>query len=382
MEGRLRDGTVFVGGDARRRFYDARGYGRPVEEGEARLALTPVEAAHLLYRGDLDAVVDGDHRLQFRGFLARVGGLDTRVPVYADLRDRGFYLSPDREGWAPTAGDADFVVYPRGEGPDDGTVKYRVDAVGERRSVPATRLDGRVLAVVDEESEVTYFDTDRRDPSGGTTYRPSGRVQGSLLDERVLVPDPPEGLYGHGFYGQPLADRDDGAVQLSLVEAAHLATEGVLAVEGADGSPADDGTESPQAGAPDGGDDASDEPLGDVGDGEDAAGSAVLRLGRMLEGDRFDRRLVAYRTLRGRGLVPKTGFKFGADFRVYGTVESVTDLPHAEALVRVVPGDHEFDLRSLALDVRLAHGVRKQMLFARVAANGDTDWLAASRLTP
>src|SRR6056297_682822 len=122
MDGTLVDGAVRVGGDARQRFYDARGYGRPLDRN--RIELAPVEAAHLLSRGDLDAVVDesadasGDDasgpddasrstasdgaadapRLGFREFLVKTGAT-LRFAVYKDLRDRGFYLSPAREDW-------------------------------------------------------------------------------------------------------------------------------------------------------------------------------------------------------------------------------------------------------------------------------------------
>jgi len=50
---------------------------------------------------------------------------------------------------------------------------------------------------------------------------------------------PPKGSTSAGFYGQPLTGRAaavEGAVQLSLVEAASLAADGVLAVDvGGDG---------------------------------------------------------------------------------------------------------------------------------------------------
>jgi len=85
--------------------------------------------------------------------------------------------------------------------------------------------------------------------------------------------------------------------------------------------------------------------------------------------------------LRGRGIVPKTGFKFGADFRTYASVDSVDDLGHSEHLVRVLPADHAFEPRSLALDVRLAHGVRKRMVFALTGPD-DIEWLSVARLTP
>jgi tRNA-intron endonuclease len=116
----------------------------------------------------------------------------------------------------------------------------------------------------------------------------------------------------------------------------------------------------------------------------DAAGvDDVLARGRVGEGERFDRRLAVYRELRDADMVPKTGFKFGADFRVYSAVESVDDLGHSELLVRVIEADHEFVPRDLSLDVRLAHGVRKRMVFAVTGYTDDTTrWLSVSRLTP
>jgi tRNA-intron endonuclease len=90
------DGDIVRAGRAgREQFYDARGYGRPVD-GDVHLA--PVEAAHLLFRGDLDAVVDDRaERLDFRRFLASAAVSEVDFFVYRDLRDRGFYLSSTRE---------------------------------------------------------------------------------------------------------------------------------------------------------------------------------------------------------------------------------------------------------------------------------------------
>ena len=343
MEARRVDGEIVVGGDARQRFYDARGYGRPLTGNE--IALAPIEAAHLLFREDIDAVEGRD----FRDFFARHrgDGFAARFIVYKDLRDRGFYLSPDRERWVPDPDPrSDLVVYPRGKGPADGTVNYRMRVVGERESIPAADLGDLVLAVVDEESEITYFETDRPDLAGTSNFEPAGTIAGDLLADRVVVWDPPTDLHRRGFFGQPLAGRDAGddhrALQLSLVEAAHLAREGALSVEG--------------------------------------GADAVVERGRTVEGKRFDGRLATYGALRERDVVPKTGFKFGADFRTYADVDSVEDLGHSEFLVRVLPADHVFDPRDLALDVRLAHGVRKRMVFALVGE--DIEWVSVGRLTP
>ena len=395
MDGILADGVVRVGGDARQRFHDAHGYGRPLDRN--RIELAPVEAAHLLSRGDLDAVVDastadaasesaadaaaeGDgDPLGFRAFLARTGTA-LRFTVYKDLRDRGFYLSPAREAWpgtdAPAAGDrrndgdgsddaasggsdvgseADFVVYPRGKGPWDGEVAYRVRVVGEREGVAGASLGGIVLAVVDEDGELTYFDTDA-DPEVGADGAAVGTVEGGpgadlpesadadLLEDRVVCYEAAEALYESRFYGQRLFGRnaDSGPLQLSLVEAAYLAQRGVLGVDP----------------------------------------GAVVARGQSVEGDRFDRRLRVYAALRGRGVVPKSGFKFGADFRVYREFSGVDSLSHSADLVRVVGPDHTVSPRDLSLDVRLAGGVRKRMVFARTAANGRIGWLSVARITP
>ena len=360
FDGRLLE----AGGTARERFYDSRGYGRPRDGG---LELAPVEAAHLLFRGDLDRVRDRregrDQPLGFSGLLASTAVSEVAFFVYKDLRDRGFYLSPvrdtadrgsDRVADDPAGpGAGEFLVYPRGQGPWDEGVAYRMLAVSEREAVPVPALQallGRagaddataVLAVVDEESEVTYLEVSQPDVEG-TTDHTLPAVQGRLLSDRVLVTDPPAPLYDRAFYGQRLDP--DGGLQLSLVEAAHLAETDRLTL---------------------------------AGDGP--AGDRLRERGRDVEGDRFDRRRRVYSALRERGLVPKTGFKFGADFRTYADVESVERLGHSELLVRVLPEGHAFAPRDLALDVRLAHGVRKRMVFALV---GDRlGWLATERLTP
>ncbi len=109
--------------------------------------------------------------------------------------------------------------------------------------------------------------------------------------------------------------------------------------------------------------------------------ATVRQRGREVEGERFRRRFRVYAALRDRGIVPKTGYKFGADFRTYANVESVDDLGHSELLIRVHPSGYVFEPRDLALDVRLAHGVRKTMVFALVGENG-VEWWSLERLTP
>ncbi|WP_313693063.1 tRNA-intron lyase [Halorarum halobium] len=343
MDGTLRDDVVVVSGDARQRFHDARGYGR------ARgpdVTLARIEAAHLLYRGDLETVDGMAFREFFTRSVERGERFAARFLTYADLRERGFYVAPDRDRWPGESADPlpDLTVFERGEKPG-GDVAYRVRVVGEREELPARDLAGLTLAVVDEESEVTYFACEAGGGfDGDTEYDLPDSLDSDLLEDRVVCWDPPGSLYGSAFYGQPVAGRDAAVVaglQLSLLEAADLAERGTLSLDA----------------------------------------DAVIERGRKVEGDRFDRRLTVYRRLRDRGVVPKTGYKFGADFRTYDAVESVEALPHSEALVRVVAPDHRFHPRDLALDVRLAGGVRKRMVFA-LAGDDSVAYLTVARLTP
>ncbi|WP_348613610.1 tRNA-intron lyase [Halobaculum rarum] len=353
MNATLDGDVVRTRGDARQRFHDARGYGRA--DGPD-VTLARVEAAHLLYRGDLESVSGKNFRAFFRDSVASEPGFAARFLVYADLRERGFYLAPARAGWPGSAGgadgdagrdgssDADILVFERGEKPG-GPVAHRVRVVGEREELTTADLVGRTLAVVDEESEVSYFGCAAGGGfDGRTEYDLPVDQEADLLDDRVVCWSPPAALYESAFYGQPVSGRDDAdvdALQLSLLEAADLAARGAV----------------------------------------DLDADAVIDRGREVEGERFDRRLSVYRELRNRGVVPKTGYKFGADFRTYDAVESVADLPHSECLVRVVTPDHRFHPRELALDVRLAGGVRKRMVFA-LAGDDSNDYLTVERLTP
>jgi tRNA-intron endonuclease len=347
MQGTFAGGTVRVGGDARQRFYDARGYGRPLDGN--RIELAPVEAAHLLFRGDLDGVVGADgEAMDFRAFLVAADAALAFV-VYKDLRDRGFYLSPARDGWVDDPAGADLVVYPRGKGPADDEVAHRVRVAGEREEIPAAALGGVVLAVVDEEGELTYFETERSGAAGDADaetgrYDPPADLDAALLADRAVVWDPPTDLHDRGFYGQRLHGRnaESGPLQLSLVEAAYLARRDAL------------GLPEPR----------------------------VVERGREVEGERFDRRLRAYAALRAAGSVPKSGFKFGADFRTYDGFTTVDEMDHSTRLIRVVSPDHTFLPRDLSLDVRLAGGVRKRMVFALTDVNEGIDWLSVARLTP
>lgn len=346
MQGSWQGDVVVVGGTARQQFHDTRGFGSPLDGPE--IALTPVEAAYLMARGDLETVDDEGLTGLFARATQICPGFAQRFLAYTDLRNRGFYVAPHRDGWVSTTrSDADYLVYERGSGPHNGTVGFHLRVVAEQEEIPAQSLGSVVLAVIDDESEVTYLQTTHPTVAGDSDH-PEVQATGALIHDRVIVVDPPKALYHRGFYGRPLdTTLDSDPLQISLVEATYLVDQGVLDLA------ADRNAET-----------------------------TLAAHGRDAEGDRFDRRARVYAWLREHGIVPKSGLKFGADFRIYPNVTSVEDLGHSTDLVHVIPPDHVFVARELALMVRLAHGVRKRTLFAVTDGTDVLTWIGLSRLTP
>ncbi|MBI4021240.1 MAG: tRNA-intron lyase [Candidatus Aenigmarchaeota archaeon] len=111
----------------------------------------------------------------------------------------------------------------------------------------------------------------------------------------------------------------------------------------------------------------------------------------MAAGLKIDRRIhekyLVYRDLRDRGLVVKTGFKFGCDFRVYQRGVGVKRGPkapseHTKWIVYALPEDGTCSFQELSRAVRLAHSIRARMLWAIVDNEGDVTYLEAIRIKP
>lgn len=92
----------------------------------------------------------------------------------------------------------------------------------------------------------------------------------------------------------------------------------------------------------------------------------------------FYAQFAVFRDLRSRGLLVRTGFKFGADFRVYERGKKIKD--HSTYLVHVVPEEHQCSFPELARAVRLSSTVNKTMAFAIVDEEGDISYYAVDRV--
>ncbi|HUS76701.1 MAG TPA: tRNA-intron lyase [Methanothrix sp.] len=344
--GRLIGDKISLGQQAISDLYEQGYFGRPKGKG---LELSLVEAAYLLDRSRIKVLLEGKE-LDFRAFFQAASslekGFEFRYVVYKDLRERGYYVQPGRP---------DFRVYPRGGHPGKSPAEFYVLVISERMPLPLqeimqpVRVAGQMrkklmLAIVDEESDITFYEVREKAMSGLMTEVDEGGMA-TLLEDRVVLWDAAASsrLHEHGFYGKPVGER----LQLSLVESAYLLDKGVISLV---------------------------DRSGEVMNLESFASRA-----RQIESD-FDLKFSVYKDLRDKGLVVKTGFKFGTHFRVYKQVQGPGKVPHSEYLVHTVSEDHVFLPPVLSRAVRLAHSVRKLMIFSYVS--DEVRYLEIRRLKP
>ena len=168
-------------------------------------------------------------------------------------------------------------------------------------------------------------------------------MQGELLDDRVLIRDESQAqrLIQKGF-----GVNREGVLELSLLEALFLFERNSLEAV--------------------------------------SKGTKVDRV-RLIKAsgneEDFQRRYKVYKDLREKGYVVKTGFKYGAHFRVYERGEFSQE-GHSALLVHVVPEDAVMSFPELSRAVRLTQSVKKRMLFAVLDHEGDITYYQVDRVLP
>lgn len=101
---------------------------------------------------------------------------------------------------------------------------------------------------------------------------------------------------------------------------------------------------------------------------------------------KFNQKYSVYKDLRKRGLIVKTGFKFGTHFRVYprGTnpYEDQENRKHTKWVVQAVKGTEDLGFEKMSRAIRLAQNVRAKMLWGVVDSEGNVTYYESKRVTP
>lgn len=175
-----------------------------------------------------------------------------------------------------------------------------------------------------------------------------GPVKGVMVGKKVVIFDKMRArdlYFNEGFYGKfyaiskPKTPNVERELELSLLEALYLVEKGKLGVEDASGV--------------------------------EVSPETLRQLGRETY-ENFDEVYAVYKDLRERGLVVKSGMKFGATFVVYRLGPG---LEHAPFLVHVLPYNSKLDPIEIVRAGRLSHSVRKRFVIAFVDETGRVGYL-------
>ena len=199
------------------------------------------------------------------------------------------------------------------------------------------------FAIVDEEGDLTYYTVDLIIPKGNIREHKFSKGTGILLKNRIVLFDEKlaKNLHEKEFFGKPLGQ----GLQLSLVEAAYLSERKTLNIQ--------------------------------INADKKLSHGDFLKHISTLQPD-IQKRLTVFNDLKKRGLLVKTGFKFGSHFRAYTKHQDET---HAEYLIHVVEKGFKSAWAEISRAVRLAHSVNKEILFARVDGK-NIDYIKFGRLRP
>lgn len=349
MPGELKGDIVVVRDQSEgSRLYSKGNYGYPMRRGGLELDL--IEASYLLESGRLE-VFNDDKRMEFEELFSysssNYSEFDIKYMVYRDLRARGMVVKVE-------SGTFDMSVFPRGMTMSNSRPIYLVRAVSERSAFDISLFTGELeqtedkgktllYGVADEEGDIVYYMMSRCSPRGNVFADRRESVKATLVRDRIFVFDPNDAriLYENGFFGRLIGN----VLQMSMIEACYLMKMNLLTlVSSANGKKVDPDT--------------------------------LLQAGRDSQ-EEFDLRLRVYSDARSRGLVVKTGFKYGTHFRAY---EGSPDDVHARYLMHAVDTSGRTMWPEISRAVRLTGGVKKEFLFARIGQ--DVEYLQFQWIRP
>jgi tRNA-intron endonuclease len=271
---------------------------------------------------------------------------ETKYLVFKDLRNRGHTITLCNND-AP-------VTFRRFKQNNENASSCVIAAFSERDilDIDATkqliqqvikRNNALWFALVDEEGDLTYYDVSGIDLTGDNSEQRYPKGTCILLKNRLILFDKKlaDQLLQKEFFGKPFGE----VLQLSFVEALYLLERNVLEIQ--------------------------------TNDGKNLTEAKCITLMQKLQPD-IEQRLMVFKDLKQRGLLVKTGFKFGAHFRAY---TKQPDKTHAEYLIHVVEKGFTSIWAEISRAVRLAHSVNKEFVFARIDSK-TIDYIKLGRLRP
>jgi tRNA-intron endonuclease len=322
------------------RLYSKSHLGKLIAENELKLDL--LEGVFLLAEEKIKIFCEKE-KVDFKTLVTiaskKIPSFEIKYLVFKDLRNRGNAIKLNEN--------SSFTFY-------DYNKRFFVSVFSERdildlketrELVKETEKEKRKLwfSIVDEEGDITYYDVSSVDIKGNTKKHQFEKLKGLFLNDRIVIFDKSKSkiLFEKEFFGKPFGD----GLQLSLIEILYLQDQNSIDLRDTNG--------------------------------KKITNTSLKNILKKQLPD-FKLRLIVFKDLKNRGLIVKTGFKFGAHFRAYS---KKPDKTHAEYLVHVVDKDFKSIWPEISRAVRLAHSVNKEIVFARVFGK-KIDYIKFGRLRP
>jgi tRNA-intron endonuclease len=169
-------------------------------------------------------------------------------------------------------------------------------------------------------------------------------IKTELVSDRVMIWDHQDGsrLYSSGYYGKPIGirkpkgDNFERPLELSLIEACYLVDKGWIEVY--------------------------------IKNEKKPVKYDVLVERGKKSIPLFEEKILVYKDIRKRNLIPRPGLKFGADFAVY---QRGPGIDHSPYVITTLPRGSELTAMELVRAGRLATSVRKKFVIATILSNNE-----------
>ncbi len=180
-------------------------------------------------------------------------------------------------------------------------------------------------------------------------------ISAELVDNRVMIWDHEQGskIYNNGFFGKPLGirkpkgDSFDRPLELTLLEACYLLEQEKIVIYY-------QGSQEKV-------------PLQKL----EERGKKAMPL--------FEEKMLIYKDIRKRGMIPRPGLKFGADFAVY---QQGPGLDHSPYVISAIPRGSELSAIELVRAGRLATSVRKKFVIATILKSNEVRYYGFAWFKP
>jgi len=283
--------------------------------------------------------------------LMKITNFEIKYMVFRDLRKRGYALRVPLNDK-----NFDFEILKNKNDLNYDKKKYFIMIFSEQDILDIKKLlfyieqvnkkNGVLwISIVDEEGDITYYEISIENIMGNNIEKKYNKTNSIIMKNRVLILDEntSKNLFEKEFYGKPFGN----VLQISIVEALYLLQKNLLNIKSIDNKKYINFNDFKK----------------------------YVFLSQPDINLRFD----VYKDLKRRGLIVKTGFKFGTHFRAYS---KKPDLTHAEYLIQIISKNFKSIWSDFSRAIRLAHSVNKEIIFAIYHNKNKIFYIKLGRLRP